>query len=136
MNKPASGPQAQEEVVALREALESARSQLYALRTKVQQHEALAQASAHANKLLKERDEALRALGEGVMRAIREGQLTLPPALERLAGGVKKAEERREAHARRIDDLLAEGEAAAQRLRTRKSAPPPQTPLASGPKRR
>ncbi|HLT28891.1 MAG TPA: hypothetical protein VK013_02535 [Myxococcaceae bacterium] len=128
---PASAP----EVGALKEALDAARGQLHALREKVRRHEALSQASAHATRLSKERDDALRALGEGLMRAVADGKLRIPPPLERLAAAVTEAEARREAHARKIDDLLAEGELAAARLRE-KNAPRPQTGLASRPKKR
>jgi hypothetical protein len=129
-----AGPQ-NPDLEALQAALESSRTQLRSLRAQVQQHEALAQASAQATTLKRERDDALRALGEGVVRAVREGQLRLGGSLERLHAEVLQAEQRREAHSRRIDDLLAEGEAAAERLQ-KKSAPPRQTGLAPGPRRR
>lgn len=124
-----------ETIRQIAQAWEQAKAQFQQLRVQVDRAEKMAKAKAEATFLGRERDHALRDLGEAVWLAIQKGQLTAPAGCARSLKAVQAAEEKQKQQAASISDILQEGEEAARRLKkpvtgTRNS------PLASRTKKR
>lgn len=113
-------PKQGELVAQINQAWEQARDQLEQLKKEVLRTSEMAQASLQAKFLARDRDKALRDLGEAVWNHMKKGKLQLPPALTGAVKAMLEAEKKSEAQAREINDLLKEGEEAADRLKSKK----------------
>ncbi|WP_257449540.1 hypothetical protein [Archangium lipolyticum] len=119
----AADPKQSETLRQLQEAFQSAQSQMAELREQVEKHSELARAKTQSDFIQKEKDRALRQLGESVFKQVQKGKLQLPEGFGPLLKAVEHAQKKAEAHAREISDLLKEGEEAAQRLNEKKAGP-------------
>jgi len=114
-------------------AWQHAKQQLEDLKRVVAENTQLAQTQFKTSALVRERDMAYRNLGAAVWDLVKKGKLTLPPALQVAQKACKAAEDRAEAQAREINDLLKEGAEAAERQLQKQ---PVKTPLANRTKKR
>ena len=117
----AADPKQSETLRQIQQAFQSAQSQMTQLRQQVEKHAELARAKTQHDFIQKEKERALRELGEAVVSQVRKGRLELPSALAPLLKAVEQAEKKAEAQAREITDLLQEGEETAQRLKEKKA---------------
>jgi chromosome segregation ATPase len=113
----AADPKQSETLRQIQQAFENAQSQMAQLRQQVEKHAELARAKTQHEFIQKEKERALRELGEAVLNQVRKGRLELPSTLAPLVKAVEQAEKKEEAQTREISDLLQEGEEAAQRLK-------------------
>ena len=110
---------------ALRElqaAFQEAQAQLVQLRKQVEQHAELARMKTQVDFSKNERERVLRELGEAVFKQVQKGRLELPSGFGTLLKAVEQAQQKAEAQAREISDLLQEGEEAAQRLKQKNTS--------------
>jgi chromosome segregation ATPase len=113
----AADPKQSEALRQLQEAFQSAQSQMAQLRQQVEKHAELARAKTQNDFIQKEKERALRELGEAVFKQVQKGKLELPSTFAPLLKAIEQAQHKAEAQAREIGDLLQEGEEAAQRLK-------------------
>jgi hypothetical protein len=99
------------------QAWDQAKAQFQQLRVQVDRAEKMAKAKAEATFVGRERDHALRDLGEAVWVAIQKGQLQPPAGVARSLRAVQAAEDKQRQQAASIQDILQEGEEAAKRLK-------------------
>lgn len=99
------------------QAWDQAKAQFQQLRVQVDRAEKMAKAKAEATFIGRERDQALRDLGEAIWIAIQKGQLEAPPGVARSLRAVQAAEDKQRKQAASIQDILQEGEEAAKRLK-------------------
>ncbi|ADO72021.1 hypothetical protein [Stigmatella aurantiaca] len=119
----------------IQEAFRVAQAQLSHLREEVTRTSELARLNSQGNFLQMEKDKVLRELGEAVWRQVQKGKLELPASLAPAVKAVQAAEQKAQAHAQDVTDILQEGEAAAARLKGKNDAKA-QTSLAPKPKRK
>lgn len=117
----AADPKQSETLRQIQQAFQNAQSQMAQLRQQVEKHAELARAKTQHEFIQKEKERALRELGEAVLNQVRKGRLELPSSLASLVKAVEQAEKKEEAQVREITDLLQEGEEAAQRLKEKKA---------------
>ena len=110
---------------------EQAQRQLADLRTQVEQTTALAQAKVQLNFLERDLDRAYRDLGEAVWSQVQMGRMKLSPSLAHVQKALEQVQARIEEQNAGLRDLLAEGNEAAGRLKT-KSKVAPKTAVAHG----
>jgi hypothetical protein len=113
----AADPKQSQALRRIQESFQSAQEQMARLRQQVERHAELAQAKTQADFLQKEKDRALRELGEAVWRLVRKGRLELPSSLAPELKALELVEQKAEAQSRELGDLLQEGEETAQRLK-------------------
>jgi len=114
---------------------DKARDQLTALREAVERNALMAQLKLESAFLNRERDQALRDFGESVWNQVMKGRLQLPPQLGPALQKMIDVEKRLQKQAAEINDILKEGDEAAERLRQKKLVRPPPA-LASRAKKR
>jgi hypothetical protein len=114
-------------------AWEYAKQQLDELRAAVKDNTELAQTQLKSNALARDKDVAYRNLGEAVWQLVKKGKLALPGSLQGAQKTVKAAEDKAEAHAREINELLKEGSEVADRQAPKS---PQKTGVANKPKKR
>ncbi len=112
----AADPKQSEALRQIQEAFQAAQAQMAQLRQQVEKHAELARAKTQNDFAQKEKERALRELGEAVFKQVQKGKLELSSAFAPLLKAVEQAQQKVEAQAREISDLLQEGEEAAQRL--------------------
>lgn len=117
----AADPKQSETLRQIQQAFQSAQSQMTQLRQQVEKHAELARAKTQHDFIQKEKERALRELGEAVLSQVRKGRLELPSSLAPLLKAVEQVEKKAEAQIREITDLLQEGEETAQRLKEKKA---------------
>ncbi len=98
-------------------AWEQSKEQMERLKKEVQKANEMAQASIQAKFAKREKDEALRDFGEAVWAHMKKGKLQMPPALSGAVKAMLEAEKKLEAQTSQINDLLAEGQEAAERMK-------------------
>ncbi|KFA93125.1 hypothetical protein [Archangium violaceum] len=113
----AADPKQSETLRQIQEAFQSAQSQMTQLRQQVEKHAELARAKTQNDFIQKEKERALRELGEAVFKQVQKGKLELSSTFAPLLKAVEQAQQKAEAQAREISDLLQEGEETAQRLK-------------------
>ncbi len=113
----AAAPKQSETLRQIQEAFQSAQSQMAQLRQQVEKHAELARAKTQHDFIQKEKERALRELGEAVFKQVQKGKLGLSSTFAPLLKAVEQAHQKAEAQAREIGDLLQEGEETAQRLK-------------------
>ncbi len=113
----AADPKQSEALRQIQEAFQSAQSQMAQLRQQVEKHAELARAKTQNDFIQKEKERALRELGEAVFKQVQKGKLELPATFAPLLKAIEQAQHKAEAQAREIGDLLQEGEETAQRLK-------------------
>lgn len=131
----ATDAQQSETMRQIAQAWEEAKAQFQELRVQVDRAERMARAKAEATFAGRERDQALRDLGEAVLVAVQRGQLSLPSTLTRALRAAGAADEMQKQQAASIADILQEGEEAARRLK-KPTAVGRNSPLASRTKKR
>ena len=111
-------PEKQSDVInQLKAAWELAQEQMEQLRREVLRANEMAAVALQSKFLNREKDQAFRDFGEAVWSQMKKGKLQLPPSLTQQVKAMLDMEKRLEAQASQINDLLAEGEEAANRLR-------------------
>ena len=134
--EPPKGPaKAAPTLQSLADEWERAQVKFRELREAVEHASRLAELTAQRETLMKERDVALKSLGEAFWNLIQTKELPAPRALGTRLRALEDLERRRSAQAAEISALLAEGEEAAVR-KQQKKAQPVQSPLARPPKKR
>ena len=113
----AADPKQSETLRQIQEAFQSAQSQMTQLRQQVEKHAELARAKTQNDFIQTEKERALRELGEAVFKQVQKGKLELSSTFAPLLKAVEQAQQKAEAQAREISDLLQEGEETAQRLK-------------------
>lgn len=113
----AADPKQSETLRQIQEAFQSAQSQMTQLRQQVEKHAELARAKTQNDFIQKEKERALRELGEAVFKQVRKGRLELPATFAPLLEAIEQAQQKADAQAREINDLLLEGQETAQRLK-------------------
>lgn len=131
----AADPQQTETIRLIAQAWEQAKAQFQQLRVQVDRAEKMAKAKADATFVGRERDHALRDLGEAVWAAIQKGQFSPPAGFARSLKAVQAADEKQKQQAASISDILQEGEEAAKRLK-KPTTGSRNSPLASRTKKR
>jgi hypothetical protein len=116
----AADPKPSQSLKQITEAFQTAHAQMAQLRKAVERHAELARAKTQSDFIQKEKERALRELGEAVWRQVQKGRLELPATLASSLKAVQLAEQKAEAQAREISDLLLEGEETAQRMKGKK----------------
>lgn len=101
---------------------DKARDQLATLREAVERNAHMAQLKLESAFLNRERDQALREFGESVWNQVMKGRLQLPPQLSAALQKMIEVEKRLQKQAAEINDILKEGDEAAERLRQKRSA--------------
>lgn len=97
-------------------AWETAKAQLDELKAAVERNTQVAQIKLESTFLGRERDVALRDLGEAVYAQVQKGKLQLPPAVSAALKAVQDVEKRLEDQAGEISAILQEGNEVADRL--------------------
>ena len=97
------------------QAWENAQEQLAELRAQVERTTELAMAKTQSNFLERDKDRALRNLGEAVWNQVQKGKLALPAALREVTRAMEEVQKKIDAEQREIADLLREGEEAVAR---------------------
>ena len=97
------------------EAWEHAQEQLSDLREQVKRTTELAMAKTQSNFLERDRDRALRNLGEAVWVQVQKGKLALPAALRDVTKAMEDVQKKIAVEQAEIADLLKEGEEAVAR---------------------
>ncbi|MHB8873754.1 MAG: hypothetical protein ACYC8T_08720 [Myxococcaceae bacterium] len=97
------------------QAWENAQEQLAELREQVTRTTELAMAKTQSTFLERDKDRALRNLGEAVWSQVQKGKLALPASLREVARAMEEVQKKIEAEQRDIADLLREGEEAVAR---------------------
>lgn len=97
------------------EAWEHAQDQLADLREQVKRTTDLAMAKTQSNFLERDRDKALRNLGEAVWVQVQKGKLQLPPGFRDIAKAMEDVQKKIAVEQAEIADLLKEGEEAVAR---------------------
>ncbi|MCY1078332.1 hypothetical protein [Archangium lansingense] len=113
----AADPKQSETLRQIQEAFQSAQSQMTQLRQQVEKHAELAKAKTQSDFIQKEKERALRELGEAVFKQVQKGKLELSSSFAPLLKAIEQVQQKADAQAREISDLLQEGEEAAQRLK-------------------
>ncbi|QRK06497.1 hypothetical protein JQX13_41435 [Archangium violaceum] len=113
----AADPKQSEALRQLQEAFQTAQAQMAQLRQQVEKHAELARVKTQRDFIQSEKERALRELGEAVFKQVQKGRLELPSTFAPLLKALEQAQQKAEAQAREIGDLLQEGEEAAQRLK-------------------
>ena len=131
MADPNQNPQSIQDIA---KAWEQAKQQFQQLRVEVDRAAKLAQAKAEQTYVGREKDQALRDLGEAVWSAVQKGRVQLPAGLAPLVKAIEVVEARQRAQAASIADLLKEGEEHADRLKGKR--PVRNSPVAAKPKKR
>jgi hypothetical protein len=97
------------------EAWEHAQDQLADLREQVQRTTELAMAKTQSNFLERDRDKALRNLGEAIWVQVQKGKLTLPSSMRDIGKAMEDVQKKIAVEQAEIADLLKEGEEAVAR---------------------
>ncbi len=97
------------------QAWEHAQEQLADLRDQVQRTTELAMAKTQSNFLERDKDRALRNLGEAVWNQVQKGKLALPTAMKEVVKAMEEVQRKIDAEQRDIAELLREGEEAVSR---------------------
>jgi len=116
-------------------AWDEAREQLETLREAVERNAQMAQIKLESSFLYRERDQALRDFGESVWNQVLKGRLQLPPQLSAALQKMIDVEKKLQKQASEINDILKEGDEAAERLRQKKATKPPPALASRGKKR-
>lgn len=98
------------------EAWEQAKAELAQLRAAVEKTSALAQAKISSDFFGREKDKALRDLGEVVWSHVKGGRLQLPAAMTAAIKAVQEAEKRAQKQNEEINALISEGGEAVDRI--------------------
>ena len=114
---------------------EQAKAQLEDLKSAVERNAQMAQLKMESAFLHRERDQALRDFGEAVWNQILKGKLQLPPQLNTALRAMIEMEKKLEKQASEINDILKEGDEAADRMRQKKAVRPPPALASKGKKR-
>ena len=97
------------------QAWDNAQEQLAELREQVKRTTELAMAKTQSNFLERDKDKALRNLGEAVWTQVQKGRLSLPASLKDVVKAMEEVQKKIDAEQREIVDLIREGEEAAAR---------------------
>lgn len=116
-------------------AWDDARAQLAELKEAVDRNAQMAQLKMESAFLHREKDQALRDFGEAVWGQVMRGKLQLPVQLNQAVRLMIDLEKKIQKQAEEINDILKEGDEAADRLRQKRAARPA-PPLASKMKKR
>jgi hypothetical protein len=103
----------------INDAWNEAKAQLAQLRAAVERTSELALAKMESNLLARDRDRALRDLGEAVWAQVKAGKVSLPPTLSTATKAMQEVEKKAEAQNREINSLIMEGGEAMDRLTAR-----------------
>lgn len=114
---------------------DNAREQLATLREAVERNAQMAQLKLESAFLNRERDQALRDFGEAIWSQVMKGRVQLPPQLSPVLQKMIDVEKRLQKQAAEINDILKEGDEAAERLRQKKAVKPPPVLASKGKKR-
>jgi hypothetical protein len=98
-------------------AWEAAQGQVTDLRKQVEHMASLAQAKVAQNLLERDLDRAFRDLGEAVWAQVSKGKLQLPPSFGIVMKALEKVTSKIQEQNASINDLLAEGNEIANRLK-------------------
>ena len=101
-------------------AWEQSKEQMERLKDEVRRANEMAQAALQSKFLNREKEQAFRDFGEAVWAQMKKGKLQLPPSLTQSVKAMLEMEKKLEAQASQINDLLAEGQEAAERLNSKK----------------
>jgi hypothetical protein len=101
----------------INDAWNEAKAQLAQLRAAVERTSDLAQAKMESNILTRDRDKALRDLGEAVWALVKAGKMALPQAVSAATKAMQEVERKAEAQNREINSLIMEGGEAVDRLK-------------------
>ena len=96
----AADPKQSETLRQIQQAFDSAQSQMAQLRQQVEKHAELARAKTQHEFIQKEKERALRELGEAVLNQVRKGRLELPSTLAPLLKAEEQAEKKEAAQVR------------------------------------
>jgi hypothetical protein len=124
-------PKQNETVAQIIAAWQEAQSQLAVLREQVAYATELAKAKVQSSVLTRELEVAYRNLGEAVWAEVSRGKLALPTNLSSVKKALQEVTQRIQEQNASVNDLLAEGEDVALRLRQKidkasKPVAPPQ----------
>lgn len=119
----AEDPKQKELIRKISETFQAAQTRMAELRAAVQRNTDLAQIQSTSAFIQRERDRALRNLGEAVWKEIQEGRLAVPPGVSQAAEALKNVDSKAENHRREIADLLREGEETAARIQGKNKGP-------------
>ena len=114
-------------------AWEAAQGQVTDLRKQVEHMASLAQAKVAQNMLERDLDRAFRDLGEAVWAQVSKGKLQLPSAFSSVMKALETVTKKIQEQNASINDLLAEGNEIANRLKKSAST---KSAVASQPKKR
>jgi septation ring formation regulator EzrA len=127
-------PKQSETLQQIAQAWEQAKEQFAQLRAEVEKNAKMAMAKQESTFVRRERDQALRDLGEAVWVMVQRGKVALPQQLTAMVKAVEVVEARQKAQQASIADLLKEGSEAADRLKDKR--PIRKSPVAAVPKKR
>ena len=127
-------PKQSETLQQIAQAWDQAKQQFAQLRAEVERNSKLVQAKQESTFVGRERDQALRDLGEAVWLFVQRGKLQVPAQLNAMVKAVEVVEARQKAQQASIADLLKEGSEAADRLKDKR--PVRKSPLAVATKKR
>ena len=127
-------PDKNDVIAQITAAWETAKLQLAELREAVERNAKLTATKVTHDGARREKDVALRELGEAVWDQVKRGKLVLPGTLAKAQKAVEEVERKLEAQASEISALLEEGDEAATRLRGKAAST--NKSLASGAKKR
>lgn len=126
----------QEILKQINDAWNEAKAQLAQLRAAVERTSELANAKMESNLLGRDRDKALRDLGEAVWAQVKAGKMTLPQAVSAATKAMQEFEKKAEAKNREINSLIMEGGEAVDRLKARTTTKSHRTAVVSKGKKR
>ena len=130
-------PDPQQEILKqINDAWNEAKAQLAQLRAQVERTQELANAKMESNFLGRDRDKALRDLGEAVWAQVKAGKMTLPQAVSAATKAMQEVEKKAEAKNREINSLIMEGGEAVDRLKARTTTKSHRTAVVSRGKKR
>ena len=120
----------------INDAWNEAKAQLAQLRAQVERTQELANAKMESNFLGRDRDKALRDLGEAVWAQVKAGKMSLPQAVSAATQAMQEVEKKAEAKNREINSLIMEGGEAVDRLKARTTTKSHRTAVVSKGKKR
>jgi len=130
----ADDPKQKELIRKISESFQAAQTRMAELRQAVQRNSDLSQIQSTSAFIMRERDRALRNLGEAVWKEVEAGRLALPESLAESLDAVRRVDAKVEGHRKEIADILDEGAQTAERLQGKNRGS--QSSLAPGAKKR
>lgn len=113
---PEKKPEQSELIQQLAETFKAAQAKVEHLRDAIQRNTDLAQLQSTSAFLHRERDRALRDLGEVLWKASLKGEFTFPEFADKATDSLRHIEEKLDTHRSEIGAVLSEGAETADRL--------------------